>query len=50
VRLQDGRVIADERRGSRAWDRALGVEAAREAHVPRVWAQLGGLLERARGR
>ena len=50
VRLQDGRVIADERRDGRGWNRALGHEASSNGHGPRVWARLGDLLERARGR
>ncbi len=50
VRLQDGRVIADERRGAIGWTGALGGEVPREVHAPRLLAQLGGLLERARGR
>jgi putative ABC transport system ATP-binding protein len=53
VRLQDGRVIADERRDGRAWGRILRGEVAAangDGHGPRVWARLGELLERARGR
>ena len=53
VRLQDGRVIADEQRGSRAFRDALaGGGSGTDANGggERVWARLGGLLERARGR
>ncbi len=53
VRLQDGRVIADEPRGSRAFRDALaGDGSGRDANGggERVWDRLGGLLERARGR
>jgi putative ABC transport system ATP-binding protein len=50
VRLQDGRVIADVRRDGRGFDRALRGEASANGHGPRVWARLGGLLDRARGR
>jgi putative ABC transport system ATP-binding protein len=50
VRLQDGRVIADEGRDGRGWDRALGGDGATNGHGPRVWARLGELLDRARGR
>jgi ABC-type lipoprotein export system ATPase subunit len=49
VRLTDGRVVADERRDTRAFTRALGGEPATNGG-PRVWARLGDLLERARGR
>jgi putative ABC transport system ATP-binding protein len=50
VRLQDGRVIADERRDAGGWSRALSGETASNGHVPRVWARLGDLLDRARRR
>jgi putative ABC transport system ATP-binding protein len=51
IRLQDGRVIADEPRDGRGWSRALGgPEVPADGHGPRVWARLGDLLERARGR
>ena len=50
VRLSDGRVVADEGRGSRAFDRALaGTEAGGTNGGGRVWARLGDLLDRARG-
>ena len=50
VRLQDGRVIADERSDGRGFVRALRGEAAANGNGERVWARLGGLLDRARGR
>ena len=49
VRLTDGRVVADERRDTRAFTRALTGEPATNGG-PRVWARLGDLLEKARGR
>jgi ABC-type lipoprotein export system ATPase subunit len=49
VRLTDGRVVADERRDTRAFTRALTSEPATNGG-PRVWARLGDLLEKARGR
>lgn len=49
VRLSDGRVVADEQRATRAFERALAGEPATNGG-PRVWARLGDLLERARGR
>ena len=49
VRLSDGRVVADERRDSRAFERALGRAEAGENGGGRVWARLGDLLDRARG-
>ena len=49
VRLQDGRVIADERRGDRAFAAALAGEASPNGHR-RVWARLGGFLDRSRPR
>jgi ABC-type lipoprotein export system ATPase subunit len=55
VRLADGRVVADARRGSRDFRDALGGDPGaangngRDAG-PRVWARLGELLDRARGR
>lgn len=50
VRLQDGRVIADERRHARGFDRVLRGDPATNGHGPRVWARLGDLLDRARSR
>ncbi|MGI8658778.1 MAG: ABC transporter ATP-binding protein [Candidatus Limnocylindria bacterium] len=53
VRLSDGVVVADERSGSRAFDRALSGELVGATGANgdgRVWARLGGILERARGR
>ncbi len=53
VRLSDGVVVADERNGSRAFDRALSGELAGTTGANgggRVWARLGGILERARSR
>ena len=51
VRLNDGRVVADERREDRSFERALrGGDGTTNGHGPRVWAQLGELLDRARGR
>jgi putative ABC transport system ATP-binding protein len=49
VRLTDGRVVADERRATRAFARALAGEPS-DNGGPRVWARLGDLLEKARGR
>jgi ABC-type lipoprotein export system ATPase subunit len=49
VRLTDGRVVADERRQTRAFARALTGDHETNGG-PRVWARLGDLLERARGR
>ena len=49
VRLSDGRVVADEARDSRAFRRTLGGEPT-NGQGGRVWAKLGGLLERARTR
>lgn len=49
VRLTDGRVVADERRATRAFTRALTGEPVTNGG-PRVWARLGDLLEKARGR
>ncbi len=49
VRLTDGRVVADERRDTRAFTRSLTAEPATNGG-PRVWARLGDLLEKARGR
>jgi putative ABC transport system ATP-binding protein len=49
VRLSDGRVVADERRGDRGFGDALAGEPAANGHG-RVWARLGGLLDRARTR
>ena len=50
VRLSDGRVVADERRGARGFDRALAGGEPSNGHGGRVWARLGDLLDRARGR
>lgn len=50
VRLSDGRVIADERRDDRGFERALAGEPAANGHGGRVRARLGDLLEWARGR
>ena len=49
VRLTDGRVVADERRDTRAFARTLAGEPVTNGG-PRVWARLGDLLDRARGR
>ena len=48
VRLSDGRVVADERRDGRAFDRALAGTDPGANGGGRVWARLGDLLERAR--
>ena len=51
VRLSDGRVVADERRDGRGFARALaGEPSANGDDGGRVWARLGDLLDRARGR
>jgi putative ABC transport system ATP-binding protein len=51
VRLSDGRVIADERRGARAFTDALAGEPATNGEGQgRAWARLGDLLDRARSR
>ncbi len=51
VRLSDGRVVADERRDGRAFQRALaGTDVGANGNGGRVWARLGDLLDRARGR
>lgn len=50
VRLSDGRVVADERRDARGFAAALSGEPAANGHGGRVWARLGDLLDRARGR
>ena len=51
VRLSDGKVVADERRGTHGFTRALaGDPVANGDGTGRVWARLGGLLDRARGR
>ena len=59
VRLSDGRVIADERRDGRGFAAALAGEPSSNGHGGhgglgglggRVWALLGDLLDRARGR
>ena len=50
VRLRDGGVIADVRRGERGWADALGPAAGDAARHPesRAWARLGRMLNRAR--
>ena len=50
VRLRDGRVVADERSDGRGFSRALRGDGGSNGSGDRVWARLGGLLERARGR
>lgn len=53
VRLSDGRVVADARRDDRGFSEALSGELGADgADGPagRVWARLGELLDRARGR
>ena len=51
VRLSDGKVVADERRGTHGFTRALAGEPVADGDgTGRVWARLGGLLDRARGR
>ena len=50
VRLSDGRIVADERERGRAFDRALAGDPLANGHDGRVWARLGELLDRARGR
>ena len=50
VRLSDGRIVADERGRGRAFDRALAGDPGANGHDGRVWARLGELLDRARGR
>ena len=47
LRLSDGRVVADEPRGGRAFAAALSGEPGANGHR-RVWARLGGLLDRGR--
>jgi len=49
VRLTDGRVVADERRDGRGFRAVLGGDPVSNGGG-RVWARLGDLLERARGR
>jgi len=51
VRLQDGRVMADVRRGERGWRQALGRtdgDGLPPAPERRVWARLGEMLNRVR--
>jgi hypothetical protein len=51
VRLRDGRVLADVRRGERGWGDALGPatgDGTRPEVERRVWARLGQMLNRAR--
>ncbi|MGH2357183.1 MAG: ABC transporter ATP-binding protein [Candidatus Limnocylindria bacterium] len=56
IRLSDGRIVADVRRGKGGFGRALdgdgyGDGAGADGSVSgRVWARLGELVERARGR
>ncbi len=51
VRLHDGRVIADERSDGHGFRHALAGDPGSNGHGPgRVWARLGDLLDRARGR
>ncbi len=50
VRLSDGKVVADEASGSRAFARALAGDPGATPPGGRVWARLGGMLERARSR
>ena len=50
VRLHDGRVIADERRGGRAFDDAVTGDPTPANGHGRLWARLGGLLDRTRSR
>ena len=50
VRLHDGRVIADERRGGRAFDDAVTGDPTHANGHGRLWARLGGLLDRTRSR
>ena len=49
VRLSDGRVVADERRGNRSFGRALAGDPTSNGSRAGAWARLGGILERARG-
>lgn len=51
VRLSDGRVTADVRRGDSGWGAALATSgsAATNGGIGRVWARLGEALDRARG-
>jgi len=52
VRLSDGKVVADEQRDTRGFQRAMSVEPMANGNGDggRVWARLGVLLDRARGR
>ncbi len=50
VRLSDGHVVADVRKGEGGFTRALGSDPVANGGGPRVWARLGELLDRARGR
>ena len=51
VRLSDGRVVADERRDGRGFASALAGEPSINGNGSRrVWARLGDLLDRGRGR
>ena len=50
VRLSDGKLVADVRRGDRGFGRALAGEPASNGNGSRVWARLGDVLDRARGR
>ncbi|HEX2884130.1 MAG TPA: ABC transporter ATP-binding protein [Candidatus Limnocylindria bacterium] len=50
VRLSDGTVVADARSDGRDFRRALDGSASGVGNGGRVWARLGDLLDRARGR
>jgi putative ABC transport system ATP-binding protein len=50
VRLSDGKVIADARSDGRDFRRALAGTPVADDGGGRVWARLGDLLDRARGR
>ncbi|MBW3612928.1 MAG: ABC transporter ATP-binding protein [Chloroflexi bacterium] len=50
VRLQDGRVIADERHDGRGFERALSGQPSANGHGPRVWPRLRALLGRGGAR
>ncbi|HEX6140302.1 MAG TPA: ABC transporter ATP-binding protein [Candidatus Limnocylindria bacterium] len=49
IRLHDGRVAADVRRGDRSWDEVLGPAAGngrQDRRERRTWARLGAMLNR----
>jgi putative ABC transport system ATP-binding protein len=52
VRLRDGRVLADVRRGDRGWREALGPAAGADNGAaggePRIFERLGAMLDRVR--